>query len=65
MIIIIIIIYTYLLIIIILTIICIYIHIYIYIYGPASDCHPLPRRDGDGPYLYMDICKITQVCDIW
>ena len=41
-------------------------NIYIYIfflYGPASDCHPLPRRDGDGPYLYMDICKITQVCD--
>ena len=25
----------------------------IYIYGPASDCHPLPRRDGDGPYLYI------------
>ena len=35
-------------------------YVYIYTYGPVSGGPPSPR-DGDGPYMYMDIHKIIQV----
>ena len=31
------------------------IHVFIYLYGPPSGGPPIPRRDGDGPYMYIDI----------